>query len=70
LRHSGFAPRRGFAHTRWPVKSHRLTPGGNVAKRRRLCENTAIFLRLAVQSEILRDFLASERTEGSKKRTK
>jgi hypothetical protein len=28
------------------------------------------FLRLAEQSEILRDFLASERSEGSKKRTK
>jgi hypothetical protein len=28
------------------------------------------FLRLAEQSEILRDFLASERSEGLKKRTK
>jgi hypothetical protein len=28
------------------------------------------FLRLAEQNEILRDFFASERAEGSKKRTK
>jgi hypothetical protein len=54
----------------FPVFTARIGPGPEGQERVEAVRKLGEILRLVEQSEICRDFFASKRSEGSKKRTK